>query len=354
MVDLALATLIERLSLLHTRAQQAAVAQANYQLTRRNWLIGRHLAESEQPGATHAASNSHLVAELAHHLRAVPDLSAPRLARCRDFYRAYPSLFSTGADASAPAGLLDLQFGSADSSAGISAEQLRRLSFAHFRELLPLTNVSQRTFYEKQAIRNNWSVRILKRAIDSLLYECISLSRDKEAVLAEYTDAASSGPRGLLTTPDLLDFLGLSVSPRASDSAATILSRLKSLLLGLGRGFCFEAQSKRLALDNEPFLVDLVFYHRVLKCHFLVNVRPTARRPADSSYLNACLSHYRETEMAPDDNPPVGLLLGVQPVATRVRYLTPGTSTQEFARQHHALLPSEVELSTFFEGEEPG
>lgn len=352
MVDFALATLIERLSLLHTRAQRAAVEQASHQLTLRNWLIGRHLAEGEQPGADHAASSSHLVTELAHHLQAAPGLSAPQLARCRDFYRTYPRLFPTGVGASATLGLPALQPGSADSSAGIPAEQLRRLSFAHFRELLPLTNASQRTFYEWQAIRNNWSVRVLKRAIDSLLYERTALSRDKEAVLVEYADAASPAPPALLTTSDLLHFLGLSDSSRASDSATTTLPRLKAFLLGLGRGFCFEAQSKRLALDNEHFLVDLVFYHRVLKCHFLVNVR-TPLRLADSSYLNVCLSHYRENEMAPDDNPPVGLLLGVRPAATRVSYLTPGISAQEFARQHRALLPSEAELSAFFEGEKP-
>jgi predicted nuclease of restriction endonuclease-like (RecB) superfamily len=222
------------------------------------------------------------------------------------------------------------------------------LSFAHFLELLPLTHANQRAFYEVQTIKYNWSVRTLKRAINSLLYERIGLSRDKETVLAEYINAASSLTPDFLTNPGLLEFLGLPEVSQVSDSATSLIPRLKTFLLELDRGFCFEAASKRLSLDNEHFLVDLVFYHRVLRCHFLVNVRLTALCPADTSYLNVCLSHYREQEMAPDDNPPVGLLLGVRPTATLVSYLTPGISAELFAQQHHALLPSEAELHALF------
>ena len=353
MVDAALATLIERLSLLHTQAQQAAVAQASYQLTRRNWLIGRHLTEGEQSSADHAVADSLLVAELAHHLRAVPGLSAPQLARCQDFYRAYPRLFPTGMGAAAPVDLPASTLGPADFWAGVPVEQLCRLSFAHFCELLSVTNARQRTFYEGQASCHNWSVRVLKQAIDSLLYERTILSQDQDAVLAEYANAAAPAPPVPLMTADLLHLLGLSAGARTSTSATTILPGLKAFLLGLGRGFCFEAQSKRLTLDKKSFLVDLVFYHRVLKCHFLINVRPTARHPADTSYLNVCLRHYREHESTPDDNPSVGLLLGARPAASRISYLTPGSSAQAFARQQHALLPSEAELSAFFEGEKP-
>lgn len=283
----------------------------------------------------------------------MPGLSAPQLARCRDFYRAYPRLFPTGVGAAAPVNLPASAPGPADFWAGVPAEQLRRLSFAHFCELLSVTNARQRTFYEGQASRHNWSVRVLKQAIDSLLYERTILSRNQDTVLAEYAGAATSAPPVPLMTADLLHFLGLSAGARASASATTILSGLKAFLLGLGRGFCFEAQSKRLTLDKKSLLVDLVFYHRVLKCHFLINVRPTARHPADTSYLNVCLRHYREHERTPDDNPPVGLLLGVRPAASRVSYLTPGGSAQAFARQQYVLLPSEAELSAFFEAEEP-
>jgi predicted nuclease of restriction endonuclease-like (RecB) superfamily len=352
MIDAALATLIERVKLLQAQAQRAAVAQTSYQLTRRNWLIGRHLAEGEQPSADYAVANSHLVAELAHFLPAAAGLSAPQLAQCRYFYRTYPELFPTGVGAAATWGLPAMPPGPADSAADIPAEQLRRLSFAHFCELLPLPNARQRTFYEGQAIRSNWPVRVLKQAIDSLLYERAVLARDQEALLAEYAAAAPAPPAGLATA-DLRHFLGLTASSRVSDSATTTLPRLKAFLLGLDRGFCFEAQSQRLALAEEHVLVDLVFYHRVLKCHFLVNVRFVSLRPADSRYLNGGLRHYRENEKAPDDNPPVGLLLGVRPVATQVSYLTPGSSAQIFAHQHRALLPSEAELSAFFEEEEP-
>ncbi|MGI4733656.1 MAG: PDDEXK nuclease domain-containing protein [Janthinobacterium lividum] len=346
------AALVKRLSSLHTQAQRAAVQQADYQLTLRNWLIGRQLAESEQPDAASATTSPHPVPEPASSLRAEPGLSGPQLAHCLAFYRTYPALFPAGTEGYAtlasPTLLAPLPV-SARSATGVAAELLRHLSFAHFLELLPLNNVSQRTFYEEQTIRHNWSVRALKQAIDSLLYERLSLSRDKEAVLAEYADATSPATADFFANSGLLDFLGLAEGPHASDQAAAIIPRLRAFLLGLGRGFCFEAASKRLTLGNEPFLVDLVFYHRVLRCHFLLNVRLTALRPADTSYLNACLGYYRENVMAADDNPPVGLLLGVRPAATQVSYLTPGTSAELFARQHRALLPSEAELHALFE-----
>jgi predicted nuclease of restriction endonuclease-like (RecB) superfamily len=343
-----LVALVKRLSSLHTQAQRAAVQQADYQLTLRNWLIGRQLAESEQPGAASATASPHPVAEPASSLRAEPGLSGPQLARCLAFYRTYPALFPAGTAGSAtltsPTLFAPLPV-SAPSSRGVAAELLRHLSFVHFLELLPLTNANQRAFYEGQTIRHNWSVGALKQAIDSLLYERLSLSRDKEAVLAEYADATSPATPDFFANSGLLDFLGLSEDSDISNSTTDSIARVRAFLLGLGRGFCFEAASKGLTLDNEPFLVDLVFYHRVLRCHFLINARSTVARPADTSYLNTCLGYYREYVMAPDDTPPVGLLLGIRPAATQVSYLTPGISSELFAQQHQALLPSEADFA---------
>lgn len=341
------AALVKRLSSLHAQAQRAAVQQADYQLTLRNWLIGRQLAESEQPDAASAIASPQ-VPEPASSLHAEPSLSGPQLARCLAFYRTYPALFSTGAEGSATLAsptLLAPPPVSARSATGVAAELLRHLSFAHFLELLPLTNASQRAFYEAQTIQHNWSVRALKQAIDSLLYERLGLSRDKEAVLAQYADATSPATPDFFVNSGLLDFLGLSEDSDISNSTIDSVARVRAFLLGLGRGFCFEAASKGLTLDNEPFLVDLVFYHRVLRCHFLINARSTVARPADTSYLNTCLGYYREYVMAPDDTPPVGLLLGIRPAATQVSYLTPGISSELFAQQHQALLPSEADFA---------
>jgi hypothetical protein len=132
---------------------RAAIAQASYHLTRRNWLIGRHPAEGAQPGADYAAASSHLVAELARSLSAAAGLSAPQLTQYRDFYRTYPELFPTGVGVAATWSLPAVPLGPADSATDIPAERLRRLGFAHFCELLPLPNARQRTFYEAQAVR---------------------------------------------------------------------------------------------------------------------------------------------------------------------------------------------------------
>ncbi|RZL01884.1 MAG: DUF1016 family protein [Hymenobacter sp.] len=264
-----LAALVECLSSLHTQAQRAAVQQATYQLTLRNWLIGRYLAESEQPDADSATAYPQPAPELARHLGAEPGLSAPQLASCLEFYRTYPGIFSAGTEdyTTLDPSLLSTQLPvPSTSSTSVTAEVLlRHLSFAHFLELIPLTNANQRAFYEEQTIQNNWSARALKQAIDSLLYERLSLSRDKETVQAEYVEADPSATLGFPINSDLLGFLGLPEIPRAGDSSAAIIPRLKAFLLGLGRGFCFEAAAKKFTLDKEHFLVDLVFYHRVLR-----------------------------------------------------------------------------------------
>jgi predicted nuclease of restriction endonuclease-like (RecB) superfamily len=155
---------------------------------------------------------------------------------------------------------------------------LNRLSFSHFIELLNTDSRLKRSFYEIQAIKNNWSVRELKRAIESMQYERTSLSKDKSHVMQETIETAEVNPENFLRNPYLLEFLGLEEKPAytETDLEGAIIANLQSFLLEMGQGFCFEARQKRITFDNTHYHIDLVFYHRILKCHVLIDLAGVA------------------------------------------------------------------------------
>ena len=358
MADATLLTLADRISYLHERTQQVAVQQVNYWLTLRNWVIGWYIAEHEQQGADRAAYGARLVPELARRLHTVRGLSAQQLYRCVDFYRTYPAIFSTVLRELPALRLLAVPQAPAVVASpvpGLAPDRLlSRLSFSHFLELLPLASPLQRAFYEVQIVQNSWSVRELKRAVDSQLYERTGLSTDKAAVLAGHAGAQSLAVTDVLKNPYVLEFLGLEERPSYSESdlETAIIAHLQSFLVELGRGFCFEARQKRITFDNEHYFIDLVFYHRILKCHVLVDLKLGAFSHADAGQMNVYLNYYRENEMTPGDNPPVGLILCAQKNDTLVRYATSGLSEQLFVSKYRLNLPSEAELQALVQQEQ--
>jgi predicted nuclease of restriction endonuclease-like (RecB) superfamily len=352
--------LATRISQLQDKTQQAAVQQVNYWLTVRNWLIGAYIAEYEQHGADRATYGARLMPELATQLQHVKGLSVFQLYRCVEFYRSYPAILAT---VSQELPLLALEPAAipAPAPAPISSLSsldgrllLTRLSFSHFIELLKLDTPLQRAFYEVQAIKNSWSVRELKRAINSALYERTGLSTDKAAVLAGHAGTQPLAPTDVLKDPYVLEFLGLEERPTYSESdlETAIVAHLQTFLVELGRGFCFEARQKRLTFDNEHYFIDLVFYHRILKCHVLVDLKIGAFSHADAGQMNVYLNYYRENEMTPGDNPPVGLILCAQKNDTLVRYATSGLSEQLFISKYRLNLPSEAELQVLIQQEQ--
>ena len=189
-------------------------------------------------------------------------------------------------------------------------------------------------------------MRELKRAIDSALYERTGLSTDKAAVLAGHAGAQPLAVADVVKNPYILEFLGLEERARYSESdlEAAIIAHLQTFLVELGRGFCFEARQKRITFDNEHYFIDLVFYHRILKCHVLVDLKIGAFSHADAGQMNVYLNYYREQEMTEGDNPPVGLILCAQKNDTLVRYATTGLAEQLFVSKYQMNLPSEEEL----------
>jgi predicted nuclease of restriction endonuclease-like (RecB) superfamily len=357
MAEITLSTLAEQIGQLHAQTQRAAAQQINYWLTVRNWLIGWHIVEYEQGGSDHAEYGERLLPELARQLRGIKGLAVQRLYDCRAFYRAYPTILQTVSGELQRTGLLrpdnlptllaSDQPVRADVLTGIAPNLLlTRLSFSHFLELLALDRPLQRAFYEVQAVKNSWSVRELKRAINSALYERTGLSTDKAAVLAGHAGAQTLVVGDVVKNPYVLEFLGLDerASYSENDLETAIITHLQTFLVELGRGFCFEARQKRITFDNEHYFIDLVFYHRILKCHVLVDLKIGAFSHADAGQMNVYLNYYREQEMTEGDNPPVGLILCAQKNDTLVRYATTGMAEQLFVSKYQVNLPSEEEL----------
>ena len=365
METLTLPALAQRIARLHDQTARAAAQQANYWLTIRNWCIGFYVAEYELQGADRAAYGERLMPELASRVKQVKGLSVQQLYRCVDFYRAYPQILPTVSGKLQNIGIEEIKPLTGSEAAvldstvanlpGIAPDLLlSRLSFSHFVELLLTDTPLKRAFYEVQAVKNSWSVRELKRARESLLFERTGLSADKQAVLAAHAHAAPLAVADILKNPYVLEFLGLPEYPNYSeaDLESAIIAHLQTFLVELGRGFCFEARQKRITFDNEHYFVDLVFYHRILKCHVLVDLKVGKFKPADAGQMNFYLNYYAENERTEGDNPPVGLILCAEQNNAVVRYATGGLSQQLFVSKYQALLPTTEELQGIIQNEQ--
>lgn len=340
------------------KAQQ----QVNTALTIRNWLIGLYIIEYEQNGNDRARYGAALLKTLSKKLtdRGIKSLQERNLYLCRDFYQAYPQILQT---ASAKLYLDDfevfkkLQVPSAKFRSTEPKDNTSRLithlSFSHFIELLKADSGAKRQFYEEQAIQNNWPVKEPKRAIDSLLYERTGLSSDGGATLQTFKQESHHLPEAVFRNTYLLEFLEL--EDRApfteSDLEERIITNLQHFLLELGRGFCFEHRQRRITFGNKHYRIDLVFYHRILKCHVLADLKIGEFDHADAGQMNMYLNYYKENESHNGDNPPIGIILCSGKNEALVKYATMGLPQQVFVSKYLVNLPSEGELKQIVEGE---
>ena len=235
----------------------------------------------------------------------------------------------------------------------VPAERLvKSLSFSHFAELIPIDEPLKRAFYEIECIRGHWSVRELKRQIGRLYYERSGLSRDKTklAALAQ-AGAEQAEPRLAIRDPYVFEFLGIKSREVMSESDLedALLDKLQDFLLELGHGFCFEARQKRILIGDTHGFVDLVFYHRILKCHVLVELKIEAFAHENLGQLNTYVSWYRRNMMSAGDNPPVGILLCTQKDHALVEYALSGMDSGLFVSKYLLELPSKEEMQRFLE-----
>jgi predicted nuclease of restriction endonuclease-like (RecB) superfamily len=229
---------------------------------------------------------------------------------------------------------------------------ISRLSFTHLVELIALDDATKRAFYEVECIRGNWSVRELKRQIASLYYERSGLSRNKHKLseLAQQS-AEKDEPKLVIRDPYVFEFLGLRPKDVMSESHLEdqLINKLEAFLLELGHGFCFEARQKRILIGDENFFVDLVFYHRILKCHILVDLKLEKFSHQNISQLNTYVSWYRKNMMIEGDNPPVGILLCTDKNHTLVEYALAGMDNNLFVSKYLLELPKKEEMQRFIE-----
>ena len=337
--------------------------QINTALTLRNWIIGYYIVEYEQSGKDRAEYGKQLFKAIADKLikKGVKSIRERHLYLCKDLYKAYPQILRT---VSAKSYLVDFQYPeilrmvSAElNQPGKSQDDmnllLTHLSFSHFIELLKADTDTKRRFYEVQAINNYWSVRDLNRAIESLLYERTGLSTDKEATFKKHIVQNDMKPENVFRNTYLLEFLGLEEKPSYSESdlEESIITNLQNFLIEMGRGFCFEARQKRITFDNKHYRIDLVFYHRILKCHVLLDLKIGEFDHSDSGQMNVYLNYYKDNEFTNGDNDPIGIILCSGKNEALVKYATMGLPQQVFVSKYLINLPSEKELQKIIEEE---
>lgn len=369
------AALVEVVRQVDEQSAAAASRAVNVSLTLRNWLIGWHICEYEQNGADRAEYGERLLDRLAEALRQkdIADMSARSLRLYRQFYLVYPEIWQSAIAKSAGRGLPEPIWRSLIAKSGQSAlfrepatpksktsrrlgmdgrTLIARLSFTHLAELVAIDDPLKRAFYEVECIRGNWSVRALKRQIATLYFERSGFSTDKEKFAAlAHVAAEQAEPKLSIRDPYVFEFLGLRPKEAVSESDLedALLDKLQDFLLELGHGFCFEARQKSIVIGKTRGFVDLVFYHRILKCHVLIELKVDEFRHEHLGQLNTYVTWYRKHMMADGDNPPIGLLLCTQKDHALVEYAVAAIDSRLFVSKYQIELPSKEDLQRFLE-----
>lgn len=215
-------------------------------------------------------------------------------------------------------------------------------SWSHYIEFLKIDDELERSFYEKQSILEKWSVRELRRQKDSALFQRLALSRDKEGILKlSQQGQIIDNEKDLVKDPYILEFLGLPEQSRYSEKQleSKIIENLQSFLLELGKGFAFIGSQYRITLNNTHFYVDLVFYHRILKCFIIIDLKIGEVKHTDIGQMNMYLNYFKEEENVENDNSPIGIILVASKDKIMVQYATGGLSNKVFVSKYQTYLP---------------
>ena len=326
------------------QVHEQSATLVNRTVNLRNWVIGAYIHHYELTGKDRAKYGDSLIGKLAEKLmsKGLGRMDERELRRYRLFYMTYPEL-EKYPDVSRVA-MLSPQFG-APLHKLVSA-----VSFSHLAELITIEDPLKRAFYEIECIRGNWSVRALKRQMATLYFERSGLSKDKkklEAMVKKGVETAE--PKLAIRDPYIFEFLGLRAQDAVveSDLEAALVENLREFLLELGHGFCLETQQKSIVIGKTRGFVDLVFYHRILKCHVLVELKVDEFKHEHLGQLNTYVTWYRKHMMSEGDNPPLGLLLCTDKDHALVQYATASMDNQLFVSKYAVELPSKAALEKF-------
>lgn len=351
----------------HEQCFARATKAVNVGLTLRNWVIGLYILEYEQGGTDRAKYGSRILERLSVILHKELDrcYTDRYLRLCRQFYETYPQIRKSVISESSliqnwKSPIPGLPLPRRDAMAGkisvlVPAKGLiRNLSFTHFIEFLKCDDPLKRAFYEHECVRGNWSVRELKRQMATLYFERSGLSKNKKKLAALVAKKVEiDAPEFAVRDPYVFEFLGLKSKEVMGESRLedALLDRLQEFLLELGHGFCFEARQKRIMLDDEHAFVDLVFYHRVLKCHVLIELKTDEFKYEHIGQLNAYVSWYKKHAMALGDNSPIGILLCTRKNHAKVEYALAGMDNKLFVKKYQLELPKKEEIRKFLEAQ---
>ena len=338
----------------HQQLQQSAVKAVNQCQTVRNWLMGFYIVEFEQNGEDRAQYGEQLLKKLEQRINQ-KGLNVTLFQRSRMFYGIYPQfrvLIEKIFTSSIYATLLPKlqKTDSSNNPSEIPTEKLiSSISFAHFTELMKIDNPVKRMYYEMLTIQTGLSVRELRRQIGALSYERVGLSGNMENALAVIQQKIHPQTITDAVKDDyFFEFLNIQ-QQRASllkekELETLLLDHLRDFIIELGNGFCFEARQKRILIGDEFYFIDMVFYHRILKCHVLCELKVDTFNHAHVSQLYSYLNYYKAEVMEADDNPPIGILLVTDKNDALVQYTTAGLDEQIFVSKYQLQLPTEQQL----------
>jgi len=320
--------LLEQINLVYQAGRKQASIAVNAHLVKTYWSIGQYIVEFEQNGEKRAVYGNALIKNLSKDLSL--DLgkgfSISNLKRMRQFYRCYPK----------------------------SAELPHLLSWTHFVELLKIEDALERSFYEKQTLLENWSTTELIRQKKTSLFLRLAASKDKEGILKLAKEGQTvSKPEDLIREPYVLEFLKIPEPYHLSEAEleGRIIHHLQQFLLELGKGFAFIGRQYRITLGNRHHYVDLVFYHRILKCFVLIDLKREEADYQDIGQMNMYLGYFEQEENVAGDNPPIGIVLAREKDDILIQYAMHNISSQLFVNKYQLYLPDRAELKRLVEQE---
>ena len=313
--------LLQNIGIALNNGRQKAVNQVNRAIVETNWNIGRYIVEYEQAGHEKAEYGSEILKRLSHDLieRYGKGFGMSNVNKMRKLYLTFPILQTLSA----------------------------KLSWSHYVELLKINDPQERSFYMHECEQNNWGVRELKRQMNSMLFQRLALSKNKEEVmmLAEKVQIIEK-PEDVVKDPYVFEFVGLPELPvyKEGDLEKALIDNLSQFLLELGKGFTYVGRQQRINIGGRIFKIDLVFYHRILKCFVLIDLKRGEVQHEDLGQMNLYLNYYREEMNTPGDTEPIGIVMGAYEDKLMVKYATQNISNQLFVSRYQLYLPDKGQL----------
>lgn len=321
-------TLIHKISeTFHEGREKVANAINNY-IIETYWKVGEHIIKFEQDGKTRAEYGSNLLKKLSKDLslRHGKGFSVSNIQRMRQMYEEYPNYATVS----------------------------HKLSWSHYVELLKIEDKLERSFYEKQSLVENWSIRELKRQKKSSLFLRLAATKKKKEILKLAAEGQIiKKAEDIIKEPFVLDFLQIPEPYYLNESELEnrIISSLQNFLLELGKGFAFIGRQYRITLNNRYFYVDLVFYHRILKCFVLIDLKKEEAGYQDIGQMNMHMGYFENEENTEGDNPPIGIVLTREKDELLVKYTLNNISSQLFVSKYQLYLPNKDELKALIENQ---